>query len=281
MISYPTYLFVKLSILLLYYRLFSVIKEIRYLIWAGILLQVIGYTAFTGYAIGLEIICSDPAIAETDAYCVNSYKVTYTQSLFSVITDFYVLLLPIGVVAKLQLSLRRRIGLIMVFMTGLLYALRLTAFCKSKDTNNEASACAASVIRAVVSIQKLHTTDTFREAGYISIFRSVPLYPPLALGEEASGCTNTETAPIPNTGTLKLIIIPSVLLKSILASSLPPSFPSLFSSLKQVLPPSVNQPGALFGAACLSVVRLRSPAASLVARTPKPRTTMPREATLS
>lgn len=120
MIGFPTYLFVKVSILLLYYRLFSIDRNVRYLIWAGIILQVIGYSAFTGCAIGLEVICTDAAIAETNAFCVNSYKVTYTQSLFSVVTDFYVLLLPVGVVLKLQLSPRRKIGVIMVFMTGLL-----------------------------------------------------------------------------------------------------------------------------------------------------------------
>lgn len=120
MISFPTYLFVKVSILLLYYRLFSIDRNVRYLIWAGIILQVIGYSAFTGCAIGLEVIYTDAAITATNAFCVNNYKVTYIQSLFSVVTDFYVLLLPVGVVLKLQLSPSRKISVIMVFMTGLL-----------------------------------------------------------------------------------------------------------------------------------------------------------------
>ena len=124
-VNYPTYLSVKMSILLLYHRLFSVDRTIRYLIWVGIVLQVIGYGAFTGCAIGLEVICSDAKKAETNTFCVNNYKVTYTQSLFSVVTDFYVLLLPMGVVSRLQLSFRRKIGVILVFMTGLLYVLDL------------------------------------------------------------------------------------------------------------------------------------------------------------
>ena len=110
----------KLSILLLYYRLFCVNIKIRYLIWAGIFLQVIGYGAFTGCAIGLEIICSTATAAQRNAFCLNNYKVTYTQSLFSFLTDIYVLLLPISVVVRLQLSVRRKLGVIMIFMTGLL-----------------------------------------------------------------------------------------------------------------------------------------------------------------
>ena len=110
----------KLSILLLYHRLFSINVRFRYLIWAGIFLQIIGYTAFTGYAIGTEVICSSATAAQTKAFCLNTYKVTYTQSLFSFLTDVYVLLIPIRVVAGLQLSYRRKIGVIMIFMTGLL-----------------------------------------------------------------------------------------------------------------------------------------------------------------
>lgn len=46
------------------------------------------------------------------------------------------------------------------------------------DNNDKRSACVASIIRAVVSIQTLHTTDTLREAGYVSIFRSaLPFLP--------------------------------------------------------------------------------------------------------
>ena len=122
----------KISVLLLYHRLFSVNVRVRYLIWAGIFLQVIGYIAFTGCAIGIEVICSTATAAETNAFCLNNYKVTYTQSLFSFLTDVYVLLLPIGVVAGLQLSPRRKVGVIMIFMTGLL----CVTFCTSRRIFN-------------------------------------------------------------------------------------------------------------------------------------------------
>lgn len=174
----------KVSILLLYYRLFSVNARVRYLIWAGILLQIIGYTAFTGCAIGIEVICSTPTAAQTNPYCLNTYKVTYTQSLFSFLTDVYVLLLPIGVVSRLQLSFRRKMGVIMIFMTGLLYVTFCTLICYH-NADIKGSACVASLVRAIVSIQKLHTTDVLYEAGYVSIFRSVTPLP-------KADCSRTE-----------------------------------------------------------------------------------------
>lgn len=156
MITYPTYLFVKLSALLLYTRIFSVTRKLRWSIWVGIILQVIGYAAFTGHAIALTAICINTKTATTNTLCLNSYKVTYTQSLFSVFTDFYVLLLPIGVLLKLQMSLRRKIGVILIFMTGLL-------------------ACAASLVRAIITIQRLHSGDTLYGGSYVILLGVVEI----------------------------------------------------------------------------------------------------------
>lgn len=39
---------------------------------------------------------------------------------FNLFTDFYILLLPISGVIRLQLPKRRKIGVILIFMTGLL-----------------------------------------------------------------------------------------------------------------------------------------------------------------
>lgn len=39
---------------------------------------------------------------------------------FNLCTDFYILLLPISGIIRLQLPKRRKIGVILIFMTGLL-----------------------------------------------------------------------------------------------------------------------------------------------------------------
>lgn len=95
----------------------------RYLIWGGIILQVVGYAGFAGQALATQIQCTVETAA-TRSLCVNSLKVAYIQAVFSVVTDFYILILPIRVVAKLQMSWRRKLGVLTVFMIGLLSALR-------------------------------------------------------------------------------------------------------------------------------------------------------------
>ncbi|KAL9594863.1 MAG: hypothetical protein Q9179_005207 [Wetmoreana sp. 5 TL-2023] len=117
--SYLSFFFVKLSILLLYLRLFAIERTMRYLIWGGISLQVIGYAGLLGHVISLEVECYGKT-ATTHSLCVNSYKVIYVEGIFSVVTDFYILLLPVRNVLGLKLSWRRRMGVLGVFMTGLL-----------------------------------------------------------------------------------------------------------------------------------------------------------------
>ena len=47
-------------------------------------------------------------------------SLTITQSIAGVTIDFFILCLPIPIVWKLQLSLRKKIGVLTVFMTGFL-----------------------------------------------------------------------------------------------------------------------------------------------------------------
>lgn len=113
-----TYLFVKVSILLLYSRLFGVNRILRFFIRAGIALQIVGYTGLIGEAIVEIYLCSwNP---RPHSFCNHDYKVQYAQAVFSVLTDFYILILPIKVILGLQMSWRRKSGVMSVFMTGLL-----------------------------------------------------------------------------------------------------------------------------------------------------------------
>ena len=45
---------------------------------------------------------------------------TYIQGVFNVVSDFYLLLLPVPVVWNLQMPLRKKIGILTIFTTGLL-----------------------------------------------------------------------------------------------------------------------------------------------------------------
>ena len=105
--------------LLLYLRIFSIDKLMRYLILGGIFLQVLFYTAFTACAIALEGLCTSTS-ATTNSFCVNNYKVVYLASIFGILSDVYVLILPIPPVMQLQFSSRRKLGVLLIFMTGIL-----------------------------------------------------------------------------------------------------------------------------------------------------------------
>ena len=122
-IAYSVILFVKLSALLLYIRLFSVNRLLHWLIWAGINIQVIAWAAFIGHIIGLHVVCKDFENSTEKAVCLNVSKAICVQAFFNFLTDCYVLLLPITVVLKMQMSVQRKIGMVLIFMTGLLFVL--------------------------------------------------------------------------------------------------------------------------------------------------------------
>lgn len=52
--------------------------------------------------------------------CGRDLTLGYVMAAFNVLSDFYLLAIPIPVVWKLQLPLRRKVGVIAVFMTGFL-----------------------------------------------------------------------------------------------------------------------------------------------------------------
>ena len=110
---------IKLSILLFYNRLFGVDRQVRYLVWFGISFQALFYTAIVSNQIADLIECAS-ASALTNTFCKNQYAVVLLQGIINVITDFYVLALPISSVMKLQLPFQRKLGLLAVFMTGLM-----------------------------------------------------------------------------------------------------------------------------------------------------------------
>lgn len=112
--------FIKVSTLLLFLHIFSVKSGLRILIWLGIVVQFLGYGAFTGIAIGVLIKCTTPETASTLKFCKASWEVTRPGAFFSVTTDFYTILLPVHAIWKMNLSPGRKLGVFLIFMTGLL-----------------------------------------------------------------------------------------------------------------------------------------------------------------
>jgi len=119
-IAYPwTVCFAKLSILLFYKRIFGIYRKMQIAVWVGIFINVVLYTAFAGLSIGSMIKCTGLAQVN-DPYCLFNEGINVLlTSMVNVITDFYVLLLPIPRLIKLQLKQNRKLGLLLVFSSGL------------------------------------------------------------------------------------------------------------------------------------------------------------------
>ncbi|KAF4621901.1 hypothetical protein G7Y89_g14444 [Cudoniella acicularis] len=140
-ITYPFTIFcAKLSILLLYIRIFGVHQTMRIVAYTGIAVMGAFYTAMIGVAIGSLVKCNG-LNALTVQFCRNySGPVVMLNSVFNVVTDFFVLLLPFPFALKLQLTFARKIGLLAVFSGGL-------------------AACAASLARMIEFGIQYHTPD--------------------------------------------------------------------------------------------------------------------------
>lgn len=117
-----TIFFAKMSLLLLYLRIFSLQKGVRLAVYIGTAAMLIVY--FGTVICNLILCVPRPGEAWTSksevARCEPSRIVGYVQGAFSIISDVYIFILPIPVIWHLHLSKRKRYGVIGVFSTGLL-----------------------------------------------------------------------------------------------------------------------------------------------------------------
>lgn len=60
------------------------------------------------------------ALALLSSRCRDTIAMAYVQGIFNIDSELYVLVLPLPVLWKLQLPLRKKVGVSAVFMTGLL-----------------------------------------------------------------------------------------------------------------------------------------------------------------
>lgn len=119
-VTYPiTIFFAKLSILLLYIRIFSINRTLRNVIYATATVMALFYLLMVGFGIGSIIKCTGVASAGTKFCKTISGPIVLVNGSFGVVSDFVVLSLPFPLLAKLQLRPRKKIGLGAVFAAGL------------------------------------------------------------------------------------------------------------------------------------------------------------------
>lgn len=118
----PAICMAKLSLFLLYLRLFSVDHTTRRLIYLGIATTCLFYFA----SILVGIIACIPWKGETrlaalaSPRCARAKFLGYVSSFFNVVSDLYLLVIPMNIVRKLQMPGRKKLGLIVLFMFGFL-----------------------------------------------------------------------------------------------------------------------------------------------------------------
>ena len=110
---------VKLSVLLLLFNLFGVHPKMRYFIYLGIGFQAVCSAVYSGYDLAVLVKCVDAASLQ-NSVCVNTWIMTIFIASVNVSTDVYILVLPIVMVLRLQLTRHRKIGVISIFLVGLL-----------------------------------------------------------------------------------------------------------------------------------------------------------------
>lgn len=141
-IIYPVVIyFVKLSILLLYHRIFGVHRTVRVGVWIGAVFFTLFYVAYLAVQIVYLVECTNSEAIER-APCNSIYGVTIFQGALNVASDFYVLLLPLPYLIKLHVSQRQKVGLLVIFMAGFV-------------------ACAVSIARLVITAVTLNREDKY------------------------------------------------------------------------------------------------------------------------
>lgn len=117
---------IKLSLFLLFLETFGSLRWLKLLTYAGILVTGIFYASIM---IALAVSCVprhghskvDYFTAARAPACVGNNYLTSWPGLFNIFSDFYLLVLPLPAIWHLQIPIGKKVGIIMMFLTGLLY----------------------------------------------------------------------------------------------------------------------------------------------------------------
>lgn len=119
-----TTLVTKVSLLLLYLRIFNVARGAAIMVWTGIVFITIFYLAsFAAQAIMCFPRGSETWFVATLAPRCGQpqLRLAAIQGVVGVLTDFYTLAIPFVLVSRLQMASSKKAGVAGIFLTGLLY----------------------------------------------------------------------------------------------------------------------------------------------------------------
>ncbi|KAL8689615.1 MAG: hypothetical protein Q9218_004757 [Villophora microphyllina] len=116
----PIIFVVKLALFLLFLHLFGRLRWMRYLVWFGIAITGCFYISGMGVVFGLCAPRDGKTWLETSMtpQCRNLEDYGIAQGTMNLVSDFYLLIIPIPAVFSLQLPQKKKFGVIAIFMTG-------------------------------------------------------------------------------------------------------------------------------------------------------------------
>ena len=162
--------FVKLSLFILYFNLFGVSRRIKVLIGIGIGAT---FTVYTGTTIVDGVFCF-PRTGESWAKAIAgsrcdalSWNMTYIVGSFGVISDFYILGLPIPLILRMNLPRKKKIGVCALFMTGFLYGPPLQ--CSIGIAEFWSRACISSILGLYFRIRASKSQDRSWDLAFTGI----------------------------------------------------------------------------------------------------------------
>ncbi|KAL9036324.1 MAG: hypothetical protein Q9180_004363, partial [Flavoplaca navasiana] len=118
MVYPPGVYFAKAAILTLYLRVFSVKRVMRALIYGGLIVLFLAYATFIPVSV---VYCSPRKGGAWDFFLLDKCKATalvlVIQGVFNLLSDNYILILPLPIIWTLNLERKKKIGLAVVFMS--------------------------------------------------------------------------------------------------------------------------------------------------------------------
>ncbi|KAF1948955.1 hypothetical protein CC80DRAFT_497863 [Byssothecium circinans] len=156
--AYITAVFmIKISILLLYRRLFGVYDSSRRLINVGIIFVATVSMPAIGVAIARSVKCASPKALTIDiCHTKNVFTVVTVFGVCNTLTDFYTLLIPVNRVIKLNIGSRKKLGLLAIFLGGF-------------------AACIMSLVRLIIIVKTFDSPDGFFNGAKVTPFTIVEM----------------------------------------------------------------------------------------------------------
>lgn len=109
--------FTKISISLLYLRILGVHQTFTVFVKGGIVFLTIYYAASFGLSVAQLMQCAQ-ASALSNSLCAKTQSLTLFQSVLNVLTDLYVLALPIAPLMQLNMRRGKKLGVLILFLSG-------------------------------------------------------------------------------------------------------------------------------------------------------------------